>query len=639
MLEYIRSNSQSLGVKLAFGLIILVFIFWGVGSMKDRSTGSLVATVNGEPITIRDFELAYRNAEESVMRNNPGAKREQVRQGLGRQVLRDLISQTLVRQEAARAGITVTPFELRIAVGQVPAFQNANGQFDAESYKRVLQMQRIAPAQYEHDMSEDMLRQKLFALVTGAAWHDPAEAQNRYNFLREQRVPDYIFIPAAEFMAAAKPTDAEVATYYDSHKAEFAVPPKVDVSYIRLAPEGLIKPESISEADARKWYEANASRFNQQEEIKAAHILVPLAEDASEADVKKAQETAAAIQAELKSGKSFADVANAHNGPNAAGPGGELGWLKRGTTVKPFEDAAFALDAGKVSAPVRSQFGLHIIKVEEKKGGGTQSFADVAAQVRAAMAKDQGADKLRDVLDNLIEDNILGKPLEKSAQALGLEAQQSGLATAQELQQKLGVTAEGAATLEKTPANSPVDRALEAGDAYVVARVLKAEAASTQPLEAVKDKIVAKLQGEKALADAMRAAAERRKGLTDGSINPTLKTGMGIKTAKPMDRSGSLADFGPDPELAAAVFSAKVGQWLPAAFAVSSPKDGQGAVLVHVGAVQPPDPSEWDMIKDIMVNAVERERVQGLYETFMQRLLSTAKVEVLNMDIVDRKNM
>lgn len=639
MLEYIRSNSQSLGVKLAFGLIILVFIFWGVGSMKDRGTGSLVATVNGDPITIRDFELAYRNAEEAVVRNNPGATRDQIRQGLGRQVLRDLISQTLVRQEAARAGITVTPLELRIAVGKIPVFQNANGQFDPAVYKRVLEMQRISPAQYEHDMSEDLLRQKLFALVTSAAWHDPAEAQNRYNFLREQRVPDYIFIPAAEFMAGAKPTDAEVTTYYDSHKGEFAVPPKVDVAYIRLTPEGLVKAESISDADARKWYDANASRFNQQEEIKAAHILVPLAEDASEADVKKAQESAAAIEKELKSGKSFADVANAHNGPNAAGPGGELGWLKRGTTVKPFEDAAFALEPGKVSAPVRSQFGLHIIKVEEKKGGGTQSFAAVADEVRKAMAKEQGADKLRDVLDNLIEDNILGKPLEKSAQALGLEAQQTGLATAQELQQKMGITAEAAATLEKTPANSPVDRALEAGDAYVVARVLKAEAASTLPLEAVKEKIVARLQGEKALADAMRAATERRKSLVDGAINPTLKTGMGIKTANPMDRSGSLADFGPDPELAAALFSARVGQWLPTAFAVSSPKEGQGAVLVHVGAVQPPDSSEWDMIKDIMAGAVERERVQGLYETFMQRLLSTAKVEVLNMDIVDRKNM
>ncbi|WP_374288209.1 SurA N-terminal domain-containing protein [Desulfovibrio desulfuricans] len=639
MLEYIRSNSQSLGVKLAFGLIILVFIFWGVGSMKDRSSGNLVAVVNGDPITARDFEMAYRNAEESVMRNNPGVSRDQVRQGLGRQVLRDLVSQTLLRQEAARTGITVTPLELRMAVGQIPAFQNAKGQFDPEAYKRVLQMQRITPAQYEHDMSEDLLRQKLFALVTAAAWHDPAEAQNRYNFLREQRVPDYIFVPAVDFMAGAKPTDAEVAAYYDSHKGEFAIPPKVDVAYIRISPENLIKPESVSEADARKWYDANASRFNQQEEVKAAHILVPLAEDASEADVKKAQETVAAIQAELKSGKSFADVANAHNGPNAAGPGGELGWIKRGSTVKPFEDAAFALDAGKVSAPVRSQFGLHIIKVEEKKGGGTQPFAAVAADVRKAMAKEQGADKLRDVLDNLIEDNILGKPLEKSAQALGLEAQQTGLASAHDLQQKMGITAESAAMLEKTPANSPVDRALEAGDAYVVARVLNAQPASSEPLEAVKEKITTRLQGEKALTEAMRAATERRKGLVDGAINPTLKTGMNIKTAKPMDRSGTLADFGPDPELAAAVFSAKIGQWLPAAFAVSSPKDGQGAVLVHVGAVQPPDPAEWDMVKDIMANAVERERVQGLYETFMQRLLSTAKVEVHNMDIVDRKNM
>ncbi len=639
MLEYIRSNSQSLGVKLAFGLIILVFIFWGAGSLKDQGAGNLVAVVNGDPITVRDFELAYRNAEESVLRNNPGASRDQIRQGLGRQVLRDLVSQAVVRQEAARVGITVTPLELRLAVGKVPAFQNAKGQFDPEAYKRVLEMQRITPAKYEHDMSEDLLRQKLFALVTAAAWHDPAEAQNRYNFLREQRVPEYIFIPAADFMANAKPTDAEVAAYYDSHKAEFAIPPKVDVAYIRVSPENLVKPESISDADARKWYEANIARFNQQEEVKAAHILVPLAEDASDADVKKAQETAAGIEKELKSGKSFAEVANAHNGPNAAGPGGELGWIKRGTTVKPFEDTAFALEPGKVSAPVRSQFGLHIIKVEEKKGAGTQPFEAVAADVRKAMAKDQGTDKLRDVLDNLIEDNILGKSLEKSAQTLGLEAQETGLASAQELQQKMGIKADAAETLVKTPANSSVDRALEAGDAYVVARVLKTEPASTASLETVKGKIFARLQGEKALAEAMRAATERRKSLTDGAINPTLKTGLGIKTGNAMDRSGTLADFGPDPELAAALFHAKIGQWLPAAFAVSSPKEGQGAVLVHVAAVQPPDAGEWDMIKDIMSNAVERERVQGLYETFMQRLLTAAKVEVHNMDIVDRKNM
>ena len=119
------------------------------------------------------------------------------------------------------------------------------------------------------------------------------------------------------------------------------------------------------------------------------------------------------------------------------------------------------------------------------------------------MAKEQGADKLRDVLDNLIEDNILGKSLEKSAEALGLQAQETGLASAQELQKKMNVSAADAETLVKTPANSSVDRALEAGDAYVIARVVKSVPASTETLEAVKDKIAARLQGEKALAAAM----------------------------------------------------------------------------------------------------------------------------------------
>ena len=639
MLEYIRSNSQSFGVKLAFGVIILVFVFWGVGSLKDSGSSNLVAVVNGDPITAREFEMAYRNAEESIMRNNPGMSREQIKQGLGRQVLRELVSQTLLRQEAARAGITVTPLELRMAVGQMKAFQNASGQFDPDAYKRVLDVQRTTPAKFEHDLSDDMLRQKLVGLVTSSSWTNPAEAQNRYNFLREKRVVDYIFVPAADFMASSKPTDAEVAAYYDAHKAEFATPAKVDVEYLRVAPENLVKADSISEADAHKWYDANIARFSQEDQVKAAHILVPLAEDAPAADVKKAQESAAAIEAELKGGKAFAAVADEHNGPNAAGPGGELGWIKRGATVKPFEDAAFALEPGKVSAPVRSQFGLHIIKVEEKKAGGTRPFKDVEGDVRKAMAQEQGADKLRDTLDNLIEDNILGKPLGKSGQALGLDAQKTGMASAVELQTKLGVKPADAAALVGAPANSPIDRAFEAGDSYVVTRVLKTEPASTEKLDVVKDRIVARLQGEKALSEAMKAAVERRKKLVDGPINPTLKTGMGVRTASPMERSGELADFGPDPELSAAVFGGKVGQWLPVAFAVNSPKEGQGAVLVHVNAVQPPDPAEWDIVKDIMANAVQRERAEGLFETFMQRLLSSAKVELHNTDLVDRKNM
>jgi len=108
-------------------------------------------------------------------------------------------------------------------------------------------------------------------------------------------------------------------------------------------------------------------------------------------------------------------VANANNGPNAAGPGGELGWIQRGQTVKPFEDAAWALQPGQISEPVRSQFGLHIIKMEERKDASVQPFAEVEAEVRATLAKQEGVEKVNDVLDSLIGDNINNRPLQESA--------------------------------------------------------------------------------------------------------------------------------------------------------------------------------------------------------------------------------
>lgn len=640
MLDYIRSNAQSFGVKVAFGVIILVFVFWGVGSFNDRDSVNVVAIVNGDPILVQQFEQAYRNAEESVLRNNPGITREQLKeQHLGRQVLRELIQQTLLTQEAARAGISVTPLELRQAVGGIKAFQDAQGRFDPEAYTRVLAAQRISPAQYEKDMSDQLLREKIFTLITAPVWVDPDEAQNRYNFLRERRVVDYLFIPAKKFADEVKVTDQDVTAYYDAHKQDFAIPPKVDVAYVSVSPETLVRPESVSEADAQKWYEANKSRFEEQAQVKAAHILVPLAENAPADAEKKAREDVAKIQAELKSGKDFAAVADAHNGPNAAGPGGELGWIARGKTVKPFEDAAFALEAGQVSGPVRSPFGLHIIKVEAKKPGGLKPFKDALQEARQGLAQEQGADRLHDVLDSLIEDNILGKPLAESAARFGLKAEQSGLLSQSELERTLGVTSGGAATLIATAPGAPVDTALEAGDKYLVARVIKSEPASTRPLSAVKEAIVAKLTAEKALKAAMESAAARRKELKDGPLPEALKAGLDIKTAPAIERGGNLADFAPDAALSEAVFAARPGTWLPAAYAVDGKSEGPGALLCRVAAVQPPDPQEWNTVRDLMANGVSRERVDGLYQLFMQNLASKAKVEVLNTNIVDRVNM
>ncbi len=639
MLEYIRTSAQSFGVKVAFGVIILVFVFWGVGNFNDRDYSNVVAVVNGQPILAQEFERAYRSAEEYLLRANPGLTREQlIRDHLGRTVLNDLIRQTLVLQEAERAGITVTPVELRHAVGKMRAFQDDKGRFDPEAYTRVLAAQRKSPAQYEKELADELLAGKIYALVTAPAWSDPDEPRRRYDFLRERRSVDYIFVPAQRFLNKVTVTDAEAQAWYDGHKADFAIPARVNVAYVAVRPEELVRPDSVSEADARAWYEANRNHFEQPEQVRAAHILVPLPQDADAAAESEAREAIEKAAGRLKAGEAFAKVADAVNPEGAAGPGGELGWITRGKTVPAFEEAAFALEPGTVSEPVRSPFGLHLILVEEKNPGGVPEFEKVADEARKGVAFERGSDRLHDTLDSLIEDNILNKPLAESAERHGLKAAESGFLDKEGLITTLGVKPEGADALLGAGAGLPVDSALEAGDSYLVARIVATEPASTKPFAEVKDGIVKILGEEKALADALASAQATRAKLKDGPLAEAEARSLGVKQAPAMERGGALADFAPDPALAEAIFTDKPGDWLERVYSVSGPQ-GPGALLCRVAAVLPPDGAEWESVSEALTEGVRREREDAVYAIFLQSLADGAKVEVVNSNLVDRVNM
>ena len=131
---------------------------------------------------------------------------------------------------------------------------------------------------------------------------------------------------------------------------------------------------------------------------------------------------------------------------------------------------------------------------------------------------------------------------------------------------------------------------------------------------------------------------ELRKELDTAPLGAAGLKGREIKMAKGVERNGGLPGFAPNPEMTEALFEARAGHWLPVAYAVEG-DNGSGAVLVRVKGVQPPDAAEWDMVKDIMANAVTRDRANALFEMFMQRLASSAKIKVYNEDFVDRKNM
>jgi len=635
MLDLIRSNSQSFGVKLAFGIIILVFVFWGIGSITDTGSVNVVAMVNGQPITFQTFEMAYRRAEEQANQSNPGRRwTDADKSQLGHQVFQSLLSEELLVQEAQKNGFSVSPLELRRYVENIPAFRNEKGQFDPALYTSILRQQRQSPAEFEAALTRQLLQEKMAAFVAGGVWLDPSEPRSRYNFLKQQRVAEYIYVPASAAGNVPAPSEDECRKYYDAHKQLFAVPQKVSAQYITVDPAHLVDPKSISDEEAKKWYDGHQSDFNEPGKCLVSHILVPLAEDASDGDVKKAQDQVAAIQKELASGRSFAEVADAHNVPQAAGKGGSVGWIEPGMTVPEFEKAAFGAEKGKVIGPVRTKFGLHLIYVEDKKDARVKPFDEVKGEICADIARSTGKTKVNDVLDSLIEENILGKPLDAAAQKYGLKAETTGLLSKPELQQKLAVTPEGAEAIFKTGSGHSVDVPLEAGETYVIVRVEKSEPATFKAFADVKGDIEGMIRAEAGRDAGKKVLEAALPDLEKGTVPASLK----VTKSDPVDRGGNILPFNAQPDLSEALFSAPLGKWIPTVFSVSTDRDS-GVLVCRAAKIIDPSDKDWSQFEGFMSNLTQRERAQSLYEAFLQEIADKSKINVMNQDAIDRKNM
>lgn len=640
MLDSIRSGAQSFGVKIAFGIIILVFVFWGVGNFNDRDYSNVVAVVNGQPIVALEFEKAYRAAEEALMRANPGMTREDIaRMHLGRQVLNELIQATLLAQEASRSGISASPREMRNAVAQIKIFQNDKGQFDPEAYKRVLAANHMTPAEYEKELSSQILRDKIVTFIGSPVWVDPDEAAHRFNYLRERRAVDYLFFPAAANIAKVSLNEDDLKTYYEDNKAEFAIPPRVNAAYIQIEPAALAEKDKISADTARARYERDKDKYAQPEQAQVAHILAPLPENADDEAVKAALARLENARKEISSGKDFGAVADAINDKNAAEKGGSIGWIGRGDTVPEFEAAVFALPVGEISQPVRTQYGLHLIKVLAKREAGHRPFEEVADEIYKELAHEEGSDKLHDALDNLIEDNILMKPLADSAAKYNLKASETGLMDKNGLMAKLGIDAASADALMKTPAGSPLDTALQGGDSYIIARVLSAEPEGVRPFAEASDEIKTKLTEERALAMAMEEAAKILASVENLPIDKIKSEYPGMKTSEPVERGGALPGFKPDAALVAEIFAEPAHKWLKEPARVTRTDNAEGAAIVYVANVMGPNEGEYEAVAEILANAARQERIEGLFGLFLGRLADNAKIEIVNPAIIDRTEM
>ncbi|CAN2049251.1 peptidyl-prolyl cis-trans isomerase D [Candidatus Magnetomoraceae bacterium gMMP-13] len=416
MLYLMRKHATSWIIKIILGAIVIVFMFWGVGSFKSQKENR-VAEVDGVSISLEEYRNAYNNMLENYKRQFGQSLDDKLieRLNIKQQTVKALIERTLILKEANRLRFNVTDAELAGAIQKVSFFQQG-GQFNNRRYHDILRRYyKMSPDQFEAAQRNSMLMTKIQAFVTNSAKVSENEARAWFTWNDERVGLDFVFFDPMSY-TDVNITDEELPAFFDENKEDYKTEPEIRVNYLYFSAPSYISEVNISEEQIKDYYETHTDEFKDPKTVEASHILLKVDKDADDERVEKVHGRMAEIFKMASEGKDFAELAKEYSEGPSKNKGGYLGVFKEGDMVKPFSDKAFSMKAGEISEPVLTSFGWHIIKVENINEAKTQSFEEISAELgeklknKAALVR--AYDDAEAVYDIIFEENDLASAAE-----------------------------------------------------------------------------------------------------------------------------------------------------------------------------------------------------------------------------------
>lgn len=413
MMERLREGVNSIAVKIILGLIILSFIFTGVSGYLGGGS-NVAAKVGNAEISRQDFEMAYQN-ERNRMQQQLG---DYFSQQLGdpafvqtfrKEVLDRMVNQVLLEQYASNLGMRVSDQQVRDMILGMPQFQS-NGQFDQEVYQAFLRRAGFNADSFAEYLRSDLVRQQILQALESSDFVLPKEVAQTAQLVTQKREIRTVTLSPSEMAKTIELSDEELNKFYQDNPQRFTRPEQYKVSYIELSAEQMKSSDSVSDEKAQEYYKDNIDKYTSAEQRSLSHILVQ--------DQAKADE----VLAKLNAGEDFAAVAKEYSEDvGSAEEGGSLGWVEKGVMDPAFEDAAFALEnVGDITGVVKSDFGLHIIKLDDVKAAQAKPYAEVAEELKKEVAEQQAVDSFYE-LQNKLETVAFEYPdsLDDAAQETG----------------------------------------------------------------------------------------------------------------------------------------------------------------------------------------------------------------------------
>lgn len=396
MLQTIRDKITGLVASIFLGTIAIVFVFWGIDFQSG--TQSYAAKVDGEKIPVETVRRAWQQRQsqlQQMLRNELPPEMVKTQQSA---LVEQFIRQALLTQRAKDYGYRVGDQALARRVMEFPQFQ-VDGKFSKDRYNALLRSSGMNETQFEAELQTELLITQLQNAVIDSAFVAPYELERRYTLEKQQREVDYALIPASDFAATVAVTDEQIQKWYDENKSNYLTAETVNLQYIELDRSRAEGAVTVTEPELEEYYEQIKDRFESPERRRARHILITVGDGVDDAAaLKKAED----LTAKAKGGADFAQLAKENSkDPGSAQQGGDLDWAQRGMFVGPFEEALFAMAPGEIRGPVKTQFGYHVLKLEQVEAPRRQSFEEARAEVESEYRKNRSQTRFYDETQKL----------------------------------------------------------------------------------------------------------------------------------------------------------------------------------------------------------------------------------------------
>jgi peptidyl-prolyl cis-trans isomerase D len=419
MLQSIRENSKGIIAKVIVGLIIVTFALFGVESLVGLANSEKApAEVNGEEISNQDLqrgiELQRRQLLAQMGENGNPADIDENQ--LRRMVLQALIDQEVRLQSAESQGLYLSEAMIDQMIVGTPDFQ-VDGRFDRNQFEAVLRGAGFTPLMYRDLLRKEQLIAQERNAFQLSAFATEQQVERLLRLDRQTRDIAWAELSLDQFMQTAEVTDAELESRYQEQQERFMTQPQVVLDYVELNQADFVKLDAITDAELESAYQQELARFQASEERAAAHILFE----------EDAQEQAEAVRQRILDGElSFAEAAQEFSvDAGSAEQGGDLGYNSRGVLTGPFEDTLFAMQPGEISEPVRTEFGYHLIQLNDVRNTEPPALDEIAAELRRDLAQSRAEAEYVAALERLADLSFSAGDLDVPAEELGLEIHQT----------------------------------------------------------------------------------------------------------------------------------------------------------------------------------------------------------------------